>query len=371
MRALDLRRDDRNIHDKVVQWFTVIRRELSNPEILADKIYNMDETGFLLSSLNSMKMLVSRDDVSNGRGAGIQRTLITAIECISASGRCLSPLVIWPALTHRSNWTTHLTPGWHFAVSKKGYADKEISLYWIQHVFDPLTRARANQKPRILINDGFVTHESLELMIFCFENNIILCRLPSRTSHKLQPCDIGIFRPLKTAYRDQVDRLYRGGANTVGKQHFTYLYSRARDAAFMARNIKSDWSKTGLYPFNANRVLQEIQKPNTGQMLGQIKRAPLDLHSPNNLLPILVTAKSFKDLRRKVEQESQHLDSASKHRLQKLANTAEKAIADRVLLIKENRILFDQNNKKTTRSSIKSTVVGAAKVISYNDILEA
>ena len=62
--------------------------------------------------------------------------------------------------------------------------------------------------PRILINDGFGTHESLELMKFAHKNNIILCRLPSHTSHKLQPCNVGVFRPLKMAYGDEVDRLY-------------------------------------------------------------------------------------------------------------------------------------------------------------------
>ncbi|KAF4625685.1 hypothetical protein G7Y89_g12477 [Cudoniella acicularis] len=59
----------------------------------------------------------------------------------------------------------------------------------------PLTREQANQKPRVLICDGFRTHETLEAQEFCFENNIIHCRLPSHTSHKLQPCDAacGIF----------------------------------------------------------------------------------------------------------------------------------------------------------------------------------
>lgn len=46
-------------------------------------------------------------------------------------------------------------------------------LYWVQHVFDPLTRAKAKGKLRILINDGLATHESLELMTYCFENNAI------------------------------------------------------------------------------------------------------------------------------------------------------------------------------------------------------
>lgn len=75
--------------------------------------------------------------------------------------------------------------------------DIQISLHWLQHVFDLLTRSRANQKPRFLINDGFGTHESLEVMKFCFEDNIMLCRLPSHTSHKLQHCDTGIFGHLR------------------------------------------------------------------------------------------------------------------------------------------------------------------------------
>src|SRR5271170_587058 len=112
------------------------------------------------------------------------------------------------------------------------------------------TKAQAHQKPRVLICDGFGTHETLEILEFCLENNIILCRLPSHTSHKLQPCDVGVFAPLKAAYRDQVDRLYRGGANTVGKEHFTSLYSHARERAFTKKNITAGWAASGLFPFN-------------------------------------------------------------------------------------------------------------------------
>jgi hypothetical protein len=119
---------------------------------------------------------------------GSKRTLITAIECISAAGNSLNPLVIWPSATHRSHWTTHPTPGWHFACTESGYTNNAINMHWIQHVFDPLTKATANGKPRILISDGLASHESLDVMTFCYENNIILCRLPSHTSHKLQPC---------------------------------------------------------------------------------------------------------------------------------------------------------------------------------------
>lgn len=58
----------------------------------------MDETGVLLSVLNTVKVLVSRSDMQSCY-VGLRRTMITAVECISADGRCLPPLIIWPGKT--------------------------------------------------------------------------------------------------------------------------------------------------------------------------------------------------------------------------------------------------------------------------------
>jgi hypothetical protein len=56
----------------------------------------------MLSMLGSIKVLIGKDDLQDYRGAGVKRTMVTAIECISADGRLLLPLIIWPALTYRS-----------------------------------------------------------------------------------------------------------------------------------------------------------------------------------------------------------------------------------------------------------------------------
>lgn len=144
-------------------------------------------------------------------------------------------------------------PGWHYGCSEKGYNVSAPNMYWVQHVFEPATRDRASGRPRVLIIDGFGSHESLDVLTFCFKNNIIICRQPSHATHKLQPLDIAVFSPLKTAFREQVDQLYRNGAETVNKAHFTLLYSRARQIAITSRNIRSGWSKAGLYPFNPSR----------------------------------------------------------------------------------------------------------------------
>lgn len=241
-------------------------------------------------------------------------------------------------------------------------------LDWYRRVFDPQTKDRANHRPRILINGGFAPHESLEVLQFCHDKNIILCRLPSHTSHKLQPCDVAVFGSLKTAYRALVEELERGGAKTIGKQHFTLPYDQARHAALTPHNIKSGWAKTGLYPFNPNKVLQDIKKPLAPDL--QSSHA-IDTALCDEPLRTPVTSEHLVSLRKTVEQDVHALDGHGQQRLQKLANAAERAMSARGLLFQENSDLFQQNNESNTRASIKSTVVGKARVMSFEDITEA
>jgi hypothetical protein len=106
VRAIDWKRHENNIYNKITHWFEVIGKVLQDPAILPENVYNMDETGVMLCKLGSVKVLVGKDDPRDYRGAGVKRTMVTAIECISANGRSLLPMIIWPATTHRSNWTT-------------------------------------------------------------------------------------------------------------------------------------------------------------------------------------------------------------------------------------------------------------------------
>ena len=117
VKAIDWKRHENNVYDKIIEWFDVIEKVFKDPAVEKKNVYNMDETGIMLSMLGSIKVLVGKDDVRDYRGAGIKRTMVTAIECISADGRSLQPLIIWPASTHRSNWTTSPTPGWHYGHS--------------------------------------------------------------------------------------------------------------------------------------------------------------------------------------------------------------------------------------------------------------
>jgi hypothetical protein len=382
VKALDWKRHERNIYEKITDWFTKIGPVVEDLIIRPENVYNFDETGVMLSKLGSVKVLVGKDDIRDYRGAREKRTMVTAIECISGDGRYLTPMIIWPANTHRSNWSTFPTPGWQYACSESGYTDSEISLEWLKRIFDPQTRERANHKPRVLTCDGFGTHETLEVLEYCFANNIIICRLPSHTSHKLQPCDVAVFAPLKAAYRDQVEILERGGVNMIGKQHFTSLYSPAREKAFTVKNIKAGFAATGLLPFNPNRVLRGIPKPALEITIPKANEATIEpcpqAEAPQTPVtprtPMLdVALNSLQNLI--VEHDAQTLDEASKENLhrhtQKIANVARVALAKSAIQKDQIRFLLKINNEAKVRRSTKSLILGKAKVMSYEDLQEA
>ena len=92
--ALDWNRYD--IYDKVVHWFEVIEKVLKDPDVLQENVYNMDETGTMLSKLNSVKVLVGKENKRGYRGARVKRTTITVIECVSGDGRYLNPMISGP-----------------------------------------------------------------------------------------------------------------------------------------------------------------------------------------------------------------------------------------------------------------------------------
>ena len=81
-----------------------------------------------------------------------------------------------------------------------------------------------------------------------------------------------------------------------------YLYSRARSQAFNLRSILSGWSKTGLRPFNPERVLRDIQKPPTGDV--QLQTSGTLLAVANDLPDTPVSPRKLALLRSEVERDA-------------------------------------------------------------------
>ena len=57
VRALDWNRHEKNIYTKITHWFEVIKNVVQDPNIMAENVYNMEETGVMLSCLPRRKSL--------------------------------------------------------------------------------------------------------------------------------------------------------------------------------------------------------------------------------------------------------------------------------------------------------------------------
>jgi hypothetical protein len=128
---------------------------LRDPAILAENVYEIDETAAMLCILGTVGVLVSQGNKRKHRDARVERTTVTAVKCIRAGGGYLNPMAIWPA-------TTFPTPGWHYACKGSMFTDSNISLQWLKRLFYPETTNCASGIPRALILDGFGTHGTFE-----------------------------------------------------------------------------------------------------------------------------------------------------------------------------------------------------------------
>jgi len=148
---------------------------------------------------------------------------------------------------------------------KNGWTTNEIGLAWLQDCFEPETRARLKGRYRLLILDGHASHLTSDAIRFAEKNKIILLCLPPHSTDLLQPLNVGIFHPLASAYRRELEAFTRYGAGySIDKRDFISLYQKAREIALTSKNIQSAWVKSGLFPLDPTIVLQKspaVTKP--------------------------------------------------------------------------------------------------------------
>jgi hypothetical protein len=77
----------------------------------------------------------------------------------------------------------------------------EVFYEYVSNCFHPWLIQNSIKLPVILFIDGHKSHVSLEVANLCRNNQIILCCLYPNATHILQPCDVAIFKPLKTSWR--------------------------------------------------------------------------------------------------------------------------------------------------------------------------
>ncbi|KAH9240176.1 hypothetical protein K456DRAFT_1037625 [Colletotrichum gloeosporioides 23] len=102
----------------------------------------MDETGILEGRGSNGLVLGSSETRSIRKKQPGSRAWISLIECISATGKALPPLVIYKGKNVQQQWfplDLTLYESWKFTAIENGWTLDSTAVKWLTEVFIPLT----------------------------------------------------------------------------------------------------------------------------------------------------------------------------------------------------------------------------------------
>ena len=132
----------------------------------------------------------------------------------------------------------------------------------------------------------------------------------------------------------------------IGKEHFTSLYSPARERAFMLKNIKAGFAASGLFLLNPDRVLRSMPAPPAEPAMPRADEVKVgscwqDIEPQTPVMP--VSAEAFMSLQKLIIQWDAHtLDEMSKQNLARHLQMCTKAFqkSSAKSILQEDQIQF-------------------------------
>jgi hypothetical protein len=256
-------------HSKYSLFFDMLELKIAEKNIQPEQTYNMDEKGFMIGRIGRQKRVFSRTSWGNKRFRQAledgNREWVTLIACVSASGVALPPGLIMASDSGnvQDAWVRDIKQSKHrvfVTVTQSGWSNDDAGLGWLQQVFDEETKASARRRWRLLIIDGHGSHISRSFLTYCHQNKILVAIFPPHSTHTLQPADVVLFKPLSTAYSQQLtERTQRSkGLLPVKKGSFFSLFWPAWLQSFTKDNILKAFDTTGLHPLNRDKVLKRF-----------------------------------------------------------------------------------------------------------------
>lgn len=263
-RQIDTARFKATNYDGVKKWFDAVTEIWTLNRYALDHVYNMDESGFAVGASQSSRALVNIRESSSWKQISSRQEWITAIECGSAAGVTVPPLLIFKAKHTNTAWIPTQTPrDWRFSTSSSGWTSDSHGYEWLTTVFEPSTRPEDPTTRRLLIMDGHSSHITANVIAFCMQKAIDLLILPPHCSHILQPLDVGVFAPLKRALASETDAALRLDTGRISRVEWVEMYIRARVKALTSNNIRSGWRGAGLAPLSPITVLDKLLQNRT------------------------------------------------------------------------------------------------------------
>lgn len=176
---------------------------------------------------------------------------VTFCGIIIADGNVIPPAYVFPRVRYKEVFLTGAPEGSIGLSSPSGWMTNAAFLEIMKHIKKHMHASKEN--PALILLDNHDTHASLDLIIYCRDNGLVLLTFPPHTTHRLQPLDVSVFGPFKARCRAAFNSWmsnHPGRAITI--YDIASLSASAFNEGFSRQNIISGFLKTGCYPMNRN-----------------------------------------------------------------------------------------------------------------------
>ena len=235
-------------NEAVGRYFTLLEQIIDEHKLTAMRIYNMDESGISVVQ-KSWQVIGLKGKHQIGSISSAERGINTTVVCCNnAAGQYDPPLVIFKRKRMPAELSNGAPIGSVVTCNDSDWMDADTFTKWLQHFVD-FVKPTANKKV-LLVLDGHSTHvKNLKAIELARKENVIMLCLPPHTTHKLQPRDRTLFKPLQTYYDQTAERWLR---THVGRVITPYqwcgLFNEAYCKAATVSTAINGFARCGTWP---------------------------------------------------------------------------------------------------------------------------
>jgi hypothetical protein len=253
---------DMHTEQTLCEWFeTEYRPALEATGVQHGKyIHNMDEKGARICVPAGEEVVVPIGIKEMYIGIPENRMSLTIIECISADGKAIPPVVIVPGVMIMVSWFhENMTRHEVITVSPSRYTNEGICMVWLDH-FIKHNDCGPNKPWHILLIDGATCHEADDFILKAKMNKIWVVKFPSHQTHLLQPCDVGCFRQWKRYQQVNIMNAIRSYEAEYNVQSFFRDLPKLREKTFTVCTIKHSFQNAGIWPVSFKAVKKKLKE---------------------------------------------------------------------------------------------------------------
>lgn len=236
--------------ENVNQFFTNLDTVLSKTSFGPSSIYNMDETGFSTVPSKMGKIIALKGLKRVGQITSAERgSMITLAFAVNAAGNSIPPFYLFPRQKMSPSYLEHASKETVGYANGSGWMEQNEFVKFIHHYIQYSHSSK--DSPTLLLLDNHSSHLSVEAIDLAVDNGITILSFPPHCSHRLQPLDVSVFKPVKGAYNAQHNAWMRENRGRILEiMHIPMLVRTALLKGATAENIVAGFKATGISPYN-------------------------------------------------------------------------------------------------------------------------